>query len=222
MPAPTAALAARKFATIIDAQRSTEAGARGKACALRVDLKGLKMHGLSELPSKGTPLADLIGAVRHRVALAGRIAATRQRANAGRRRPPPARANVRTTAGLRSSGPAPAIQGFLPQGAASACGTPTSSSTTSSCPTRCWRCAAPRAELIDVGKKGYGRSCKQGDINDLMVALAAAGRCVVRLKAGDPLMFGRLEEEMAALDASGIRLRDRARHLGSAGQPRHG
>jgi uroporphyrin-III C-methyltransferase / precorrin-2 dehydrogenase / sirohydrochlorin ferrochelatase len=65
--------------------------------------------------------------------------------------------------------------------------------------------ASPRAELIDVGKKGYGRSCKQGDINDLMVALAAAGRSVVRLKAGDPLMFGRLEEEIAALEAAGIR-----------------
>ena len=65
--------------------------------------------------------------------------------------------------------------------------------------------APARAERIAVGKKGYGHACKQGDINELMVALAAAGRCVVRLKAGDPLMFGRLEEEMAALDAAGIR-----------------
>jgi uroporphyrin-III C-methyltransferase / precorrin-2 dehydrogenase / sirohydrochlorin ferrochelatase len=64
--------------------------------------------------------------------------------------------------------------------------------------------ASPDAERIDVGKKGYGRACKQGDINDLMVALASAGRRVVRLKAGDPLMFGRLEEEIAALDAAGI------------------
>ncbi len=64
--------------------------------------------------------------------------------------------------------------------------------------------ASPGAERIDVGKKGYGRACKQGDINDLMVALASAGRRVVRLKAGDPLMFGRLEEEIAALDAAGI------------------
>jgi uroporphyrin-III C-methyltransferase / precorrin-2 dehydrogenase / sirohydrochlorin ferrochelatase len=64
--------------------------------------------------------------------------------------------------------------------------------------------AAPGAERIDVGKKGYGRACKQGDINDLLVALASAGRRVVRLKAGDPLMFGRLEEETAALDAAGI------------------
>ena len=64
--------------------------------------------------------------------------------------------------------------------------------------------APSRTERIDVGKKGYGRACKQGDINDLMVALASAGRRVVRLKAGDPLMFGRLEEEIAALEAAGI------------------
>jgi uroporphyrin-III C-methyltransferase / precorrin-2 dehydrogenase / sirohydrochlorin ferrochelatase len=60
------------------------------------------------------------------------------------------------------------------------------------------------AQRIDVGKKGYGRACKQGDINDLMVAFAKAGRRVVRLKAGDPLMFGRLEEEIVALDTAGI------------------
>ena len=60
------------------------------------------------------------------------------------------------------------------------------------------------AQRIDVGKKGYGRACKQGDINDLMVALAKAGRRVVRLKAGDPLMFGRLEEEITALERGGI------------------
>src|SRR5215467_2337758 len=54
------------------------------------------------------------------------------------------------------------------------------------------------ANRIAVGKKGYGKACKQNDINVLMVALAAAGRRVVRLKAGDPLMFGRVEEEIAA------------------------
>lgn len=64
---------------------------------------------------------------------------------------------------------------------------------------------APRgAQRIGVGKKGYGSSCKQEDINKLMVALALAGRRVVRLKAGDPLMFGRLEEEIAALDGAGV------------------
>ena len=64
--------------------------------------------------------------------------------------------------------------------------------------------APQHAQRVDVGKKGYGRACKQGDINDLMVALAKAGRRVVRLKAGDPLMFGRLEEEIVALETAGI------------------
>ena len=64
--------------------------------------------------------------------------------------------------------------------------------------------APSRAERIHVGKKGYGAACRQNDINDLMVALASAGRRVVRLKAGDALMFGRLDEEIAALVAAGI------------------
>jgi len=64
--------------------------------------------------------------------------------------------------------------------------------------------AAVHVERIDVGKKGYGRACKQPDINALMVGLALAGRRVVRLKAGDPLVFGRLEEEIAALEAAEI------------------
>ncbi len=64
--------------------------------------------------------------------------------------------------------------------------------------------ASSRAERIHVGKKGYGRACKQSDINHLMVALAFAGRRVVRLKAGDALMFGRLDDEVAALVAAGI------------------
>jgi uroporphyrin-III C-methyltransferase/precorrin-2 dehydrogenase/sirohydrochlorin ferrochelatase len=59
-------------------------------------------------------------------------------------------------------------------------------------------------ERIGVGKKGHGPSCRQDDINRLMVALALAGRRVVRLKAGDPLMFARLEEEIAALEGAGV------------------
>jgi len=64
--------------------------------------------------------------------------------------------------------------------------------------------APAHIERIDVGKKGYGRACRQADINALMVAHARAGRRVVRLKAGDPLIFGRIEEETAALKAAGI------------------
>ncbi|MFA5901257.1 MAG: uroporphyrinogen-III C-methyltransferase [Hyphomicrobium sp.] len=64
--------------------------------------------------------------------------------------------------------------------------------------------APTHVERIDVGKKGYGRACRQSDINALMVGHACAGRRVVRLKAGDPLMFGRLDEEIAALEHAGI------------------
>lgn len=55
-----------------------------------------------------------------------------------------------------------------------------------------------------VGKTGYGPSCRQDDINDLMVSLARAGKRVVRLKGGDPMIFGRATEEIAACRAAGI------------------
>lgn len=62
----------------------------------------------------------------------------------------------------------------------------------------------PRAERISAGKRGYQPSWRQDDINHLLVAEAAAGRMVVRLKGGDPVLFGRLDEEIAALEAAGI------------------
>jgi uroporphyrin-III C-methyltransferase/precorrin-2 dehydrogenase/sirohydrochlorin ferrochelatase len=62
----------------------------------------------------------------------------------------------------------------------------------------------PATKRIRVGKKGYGPSCRQDEINGLMLALAASGWAVVRLKAGDPLIFARAEEEMAALAGAGI------------------
>jgi uroporphyrin-III C-methyltransferase/precorrin-2 dehydrogenase/sirohydrochlorin ferrochelatase len=55
-----------------------------------------------------------------------------------------------------------------------------------------------------VGKTGHAPSCKQDDINALMVSLAKAGRRVVRLKGGDPMIFGRADEEIAACRAAGI------------------
>jgi uroporphyrin-III C-methyltransferase len=61
----------------------------------------------------------------------------------------------------------------------------------------------PDALLIDVGKTGFGPSWDQGDINDLLVTYAAQAR-VVRLKSGDPAVFGRLDEEVAALELAGI------------------
>ena len=64
--------------------------------------------------------------------------------------------------------------------------------------------ARREAKKMLVGKTGHGPSCKQDDINALMVSLAKAGRRVVRLKGGDPMIFGRADEEIAACRAAGI------------------
>ncbi|UWQ16282.1 siroheme synthase CysG [Jannaschia sp. M317] len=64
--------------------------------------------------------------------------------------------------------------------------------------------ARREALIIDAGKEGFGPSTAQGDINDLMVAHGLKGAHVVRLKAGDPTVFGRLDEEIEALDAAGL------------------
>jgi len=64
--------------------------------------------------------------------------------------------------------------------------------------------ARREARRIAVGKSGNGPSCKQIDINAQMVALALAGETVVRLQGGDPLIFGRAAEEIAACKAAGI------------------
>ncbi|RZT93732.1 uroporphyrinogen-III C-methyltransferase [Rivibacter subsaxonicus] len=63
---------------------------------------------------------------------------------------------------------------------------------------------APRAEWIDVGKRGFCDSTGQARINALLVKLGSSGRRVVRLKGGDPSVFGRLEEELQALAAAGL------------------
>ena len=60
------------------------------------------------------------------------------------------------------------------------------------------------ATLIETGKKGFGPSWKQEDINALMIEHARDGAHVVRLKSGDPSVFGRLDEEMDALEEAGI------------------
>ncbi|MDH7794358.1 MULTISPECIES: siroheme synthase CysG [unclassified Beijerinckia] len=64
--------------------------------------------------------------------------------------------------------------------------------------------ARREAKRMLVGKTGYGPSCKQDDINRMMVSLAREGRHVVRLKGGDPGIFGRAGEEIAACRAAGI------------------
>jgi uroporphyrin-III C-methyltransferase len=60
------------------------------------------------------------------------------------------------------------------------------------------------AEVRNVGKRSGSKTIRQEEINFLMVALAASGRQVVRLKSGDPLTFGRAGEEMEALRRSNI------------------
>jgi uroporphyrin-III C-methyltransferase/precorrin-2 dehydrogenase/sirohydrochlorin ferrochelatase len=64
--------------------------------------------------------------------------------------------------------------------------------------------ARREAVLIDAGKKGFGPAMKQDDICALMVEHAASGAQVVRLKSGDPGVYGRMDEELDALNAAGI------------------
>ena len=64
--------------------------------------------------------------------------------------------------------------------------------------------ARPGARLVFVGKTGGGDSVPQGETNELIVAQARLGRMVVRLKSGDPFVFGRGGEEALALEAAGV------------------
>ena len=63
---------------------------------------------------------------------------------------------------------------------------------------------APRAELINVGKHPGNHAVSQGDIEALMVQHALTGVHVVRLKGGDPYVFGRGSEEVLACHRNGI------------------
>ena len=60
------------------------------------------------------------------------------------------------------------------------------------------------AERIDVGKAPGGKAVKQGRINEILIEQAGLGKRVVRLKGGDPYVFGRGGEEQEALLAEGI------------------
>jgi uroporphyrin-III C-methyltransferase len=63
---------------------------------------------------------------------------------------------------------------------------------------------APHAEIVNVGKRCGMKSITQQEINALMVEQARAGRSLLRLKSGDPLIFGRAAEEMNALRDAGV------------------
>lgn len=60
------------------------------------------------------------------------------------------------------------------------------------------------ARIVEVGKRGGCRSTPQAFIERLMIRLARRGACVARLKGGDPFVFGRGGEEIAALRAAGV------------------
>jgi len=64
--------------------------------------------------------------------------------------------------------------------------------------------ARREAKRMLVGKRGGRESCRQEDINATMLAFAKAGKRVVRLKSGDPMIFGRAGEEIAHLDRENI------------------
>jgi len=60
------------------------------------------------------------------------------------------------------------------------------------------------AKIVNVGKRCGAKTITQDEINALMIGHARANQSVVRLKSGDPLIFGRAAEEIAALTESGV------------------
>jgi len=72
---------------------------------------------------------------------------------------------------------------------------------------RVLRLAGPQARLVFAGKRGGKPSADQADITQRLIAFARAGERVLRLKGGDPFVFGRGGEEARALAAAGIPFR---------------
>ena len=71
-------------------------------------------------------------------------------------------------------------------------------------PSAILRLAPPQAVVVNVGKRCGTKSITQGEINSLMIEHAGERKSVVRLKSGDPMLFGRAAEEIAALAQAGI------------------
>jgi uroporphyrin-III C-methyltransferase len=65
---------------------------------------------------------------------------------------------------------------------------------------------SPSARVLNVGKRCGRKSITQQEINSLLVSFAAQGNLVVRLKSGDPLLFGRAGEEIDALRQAGVEI----------------
>jgi uroporphyrin-III C-methyltransferase/precorrin-2 dehydrogenase/sirohydrochlorin ferrochelatase len=65
--------------------------------------------------------------------------------------------------------------------------------------------ARREAVMLSAGKEGFGPSVTQDAINEMIVSHARGGAHVVRLKSGDPTVFGRLDEEIEACEASGVK-----------------
>jgi siroheme synthase len=63
---------------------------------------------------------------------------------------------------------------------------------------------SPSAQIHNVGKRCGKKNIQQAEINFLMITLAESGQQVVRLKSGDPMIFGRAGEEIESLRHAGI------------------
>ena len=79
--------------------------------------------------------------------------------------------------------------------------------------------AVTDAQCFCVGKRAGRASVKQETINRLMIRAARQGKRVVRLKGGDPFVFGRGAEEALALAHAGVSVRGRARRDDRGGRP---